>query len=111
MYIESLKSAISSASNRVSELCNLDIHDVGENTVRVLGKGGKERIVPIERTSSDENSEKCAKDPPKTRGSPKRPIFRRLLSEFKFNFKDQAIPFKRNESLVSKLEGCNTVEH
>jgi hypothetical protein len=44
-----------------------------------------------ERTSSDENSEKCAKDPPKTRGSPKRPIFRRLLSEFKFNFKDQAI--------------------
>ncbi len=32
---------------RVSELCNLDIHDVGENTVRVLGKGGKERIVPI----------------------------------------------------------------
>jgi len=44
-----------------------------------------------ERTSSDENSEKCAKDPPKTRGSPKRPIFRRLLSDFKFNFKDQAI--------------------
>ena len=32
---------------RVSELCNLDLHDVGENTVRVLGKGGKERIVPI----------------------------------------------------------------
>lgn len=32
---------------RVSELCNLDIHDVGENTVRVVGKGGKERIVPI----------------------------------------------------------------
>lgn len=32
---------------RVSELCSLDIHDVGENTVRVLGKGGKERIVPI----------------------------------------------------------------
>lgn len=32
---------------RVSELCNLNIHDVGENTVRVMGKGGKERIVPI----------------------------------------------------------------
>lgn len=32
---------------RVSELCSLDLHDVGENTVRVIGKGGKERIVPI----------------------------------------------------------------
>ncbi len=32
---------------RASELCALDIHDVGENTVRVIGKGGKERIVPI----------------------------------------------------------------
>lgn len=32
---------------RASELCGLDLHDVGENTVRVVGKGGKERIVPI----------------------------------------------------------------
>lgn len=32
---------------RVSELCALNVHDVGENTVRVIGKGGKERIVPI----------------------------------------------------------------
>jgi len=32
---------------RASELCSLNIHDVGENTIRVLGKGGKERIVPI----------------------------------------------------------------
>ena len=34
---------------RVSELCGLDIDDIddGRGTVRVLGKGGKERIVPI----------------------------------------------------------------
>jgi len=32
---------------RVSELCDLKVHDVGENAVRVKGKGGKERVVPI----------------------------------------------------------------
>ncbi len=34
---------------RVSELCGLDIGDVdlGERTVRVVGKGNKERIVPL----------------------------------------------------------------
>jgi integrase/recombinase XerC len=34
---------------RVSELCGLDIGDVdeGRNTVRVLGKGSRERIVPV----------------------------------------------------------------
>jgi integrase/recombinase XerC len=34
---------------RVSELCGLDIGDVDEDrrTVRVLGKGGKERVVPV----------------------------------------------------------------
>lgn len=32
---------------RVSELCSLNVHDVGENSVRVVGKGGKERVVPI----------------------------------------------------------------
>ncbi|MDJ0651996.1 MAG: site-specific tyrosine recombinase [Simkaniaceae bacterium] len=32
---------------RAHELCLLNVHDVGENTIRVLGKGGKERIVPI----------------------------------------------------------------
>jgi integrase/recombinase XerC len=33
---------------RVSELCGLDIDDLdeGRNTVRVLGKGGRERTVP-----------------------------------------------------------------
>lgn len=34
---------------RVSELCGLDVDDVdtGRNTVRVFGKGGKERTVPL----------------------------------------------------------------
>ena len=32
---------------RVSEVCNLNIHDVGDKTLRVKGKGGKERIIPI----------------------------------------------------------------
>lgn len=32
---------------RVSEVCNLKIHDVDDENVRVIGKGRKERIVPI----------------------------------------------------------------
>lgn len=32
---------------RVSELCQLDLYDVGEEYIRVKGKGGKERMVPI----------------------------------------------------------------
>ena len=34
---------------RVSELCGLDLGDLdhGRRTVRVLGKGGKERTVPV----------------------------------------------------------------
>jgi integrase/recombinase XerD len=35
---------------RVSEACGLNIHDVGEESVKVKGKGGKERIVPIARS-------------------------------------------------------------
>lgn len=36
---------------RVSELCGLKLYDVDDEFVRVLGKGGKERIVPIGRTA------------------------------------------------------------
>jgi integrase/recombinase XerD len=36
----------------VSELCSLEITDVDEETLRVLGKGGKERIVPLGRKAS-----------------------------------------------------------
>jgi integrase/recombinase XerD len=32
---------------RVSELCSLDIHSVDDTTLRVMGKGSKERIIPI----------------------------------------------------------------
>jgi integrase/recombinase XerD len=32
---------------RVSELCSLSLYSVGETFVRVKGKGGKERLVPI----------------------------------------------------------------
>lgn len=40
---------------RLSELVGLDLHDVNLSSrlVRVLGKGGKERIVPFNRTAAD----------------------------------------------------------
>src|SRR5262249_31072698 len=37
---------------RVSELCQLNISDVDEEAVRVFGKGGKERIVPLGKKAS-----------------------------------------------------------
>ncbi len=38
---------------RVSELCGLNLLDVDEHVVRVKGKGGKERIVPIGQVAID----------------------------------------------------------
>lgn len=38
---------------RVSEVCELNLHSVGDNAVRVKGKGGKERIVPIAKAAVD----------------------------------------------------------
>jgi integrase/recombinase XerD len=32
---------------RVSELCNLSLYDVDDNQIKVMGKGSKERLVPI----------------------------------------------------------------
>jgi len=44
-----------SSGLRLAELVNLDIHDVvsDDGTVRVLGKGSKERIVPVGRYALD----------------------------------------------------------
>jgi integrase/recombinase XerD len=36
---------------RVSELCSLNLYDVKETAVKIKGKGGKERIVPIAKVS------------------------------------------------------------
>lgn len=36
---------------RVSEACGLDFLDIGEESIRVRGKGGKERIIPIAKSS------------------------------------------------------------
>lgn len=36
---------------RVSELCKLNLYDIQEETLRVFGKGNKERVVPIAKIS------------------------------------------------------------
>lgn len=38
---------------RVSELCGLNLYDVDEEVIRVRGKGGKERIVPIAKSATE----------------------------------------------------------
>lgn len=42
-----------SSGLRASELCGLRIHDVDERGVRVMGKGRKERVIPIGRAAVD----------------------------------------------------------
>ncbi len=38
---------------RVSEVCGLNLHSIDEDVLRVKGKGGKERIVPIAKAAVD----------------------------------------------------------
>lgn len=42
-----------SSGLRASELCQLHIHHVGEGHVRVMGKGRKERVVPVGKPALD----------------------------------------------------------
>ena len=43
----------STSGLRVSEVCGLNISDVDDAFVRVKGKGGKERVVPIAKKAVD----------------------------------------------------------
>lgn len=36
---------------RVSEVCSMNIYDISEDSVRVKGKGGKERVIPIAKSA------------------------------------------------------------
>ena len=38
---------------RVSEICSLNLVDLSDETIRVKGKGGKERVVPIAKSAVD----------------------------------------------------------
>lgn len=38
---------------RISELCNLNLNDVKDDYIKVLGKGGKERTIPLDSTMKD----------------------------------------------------------
>lgn len=56
---------------RVSELCGLDVRDVflGEELVRVMGKGSKERIVPLMGTANEAVDEYLRKWRPRLAGA------------------------------------------
>src|SRR5690606_26600842 len=42
-----------SSGLRVSELCLLGLHDVDDQFVRVMGKGRKERVVPVGKAATE----------------------------------------------------------
>ena len=53
-----------SSGLRVSELTSLQVGDVGADMVRVLGKGGKERVVPVGRAAREAMAEYLEKARP-----------------------------------------------
>lgn len=53
-----------SSGLRVSELASLQVGDVGADMVRVLGKGGKERVVPVGRAAREAMAEYLEKARP-----------------------------------------------
>jgi integrase/recombinase XerD len=50
---KALLEVIYASGLRVSEVCGLNISDVDEDFIRVKGKGGKERVVPIAKSAVD----------------------------------------------------------
>lgn len=55
LLVKAILELLYSSAIRVSELCGLNINDVdfSSKTIKVLGKGSKERIVPVGSTSLD----------------------------------------------------------
>lgn len=50
---QSILEVLYASGLRVSEVCGLSIHDVDDNYVRVIGKGRKERVIPIGKKAID----------------------------------------------------------
>ncbi|MCX6990686.1 MAG: site-specific tyrosine recombinase XerD [Chlamydiae bacterium] len=48
---KALFAVIYASGLRVSEVCSINIHDISDGSVRVTGKGGKERIIPIAKSA------------------------------------------------------------
>lgn len=60
---------------RVSELCSLGLYDVDDTFVRVMGKGSKERVVPIGRKAIEAIDYYLAQFPRTNENDPKPPLF------------------------------------
>ncbi|NGX58190.1 MAG: Tyrosine recombinase XerD [Chlamydiae bacterium] len=60
---------------RVTELCRLKLYDVDDDFVRVYGKGGKERVVPIGRTALTAVDRYLTQCRPDMEGDREEPLF------------------------------------
>lgn len=75
---------------RVSELCGLNIQDLDETFVRVKGKGGKERLVPVAKRAVD------AVD--------------HYLGQFRQEEKEEALFLSANGRRIDRIEVWNLVK-